>query len=195
MPRLNTDSLAAQRTWRRSQLLNAAAAIALESHGGSVSVSAIATRAGLSRTSFYEYFESTSEIVAELITQELNTFSAHLEAATKQDDSAEEAISQWIEHSLAYVADGRHLLAKTLSSIEISRDRSAAIGIAHRRMLSCLIEPLQQIGITDASQALALIQSATDAATRRIESGHESELEISTTSAFIMAGLRTLSTR
>lgn len=195
MPRLNTDSLAAQRTWRRSQLLDAAAAIALESHGGSVSVSAIATRAGLSRTSFYEYFESTSEIVAELITQELNTFSAHLEAATKQAKSAEDAISQWIENSLAYVADGRHLLAKTLSSIEISRDRSAAIGIAHRRMLSCLIEPLQQIGITDASQALALIQSATDAATRRIESGHESNQEISTTSAFIMAGLRSLSNR
>lgn len=195
MPRLNTDSLAAQRTWRRSQLLDAAAAIALESHGGSVSVSAIATRAGLSRTSFYEYFESTSEIVAELITQELNTFSAHLEAATKQADSPEQAISRWIENSLVYVADGRHHLAKTLSSIEISRDRSATIGIAHRRMLSCLIEPLQQIGITDASQALALIQSATDAATQRIESGHESEQEISTTSAFIMAGLRTLSTR
>lgn len=195
MPRLQTESLAAQRTWRRAQLLDAAAAIALESQGAAVSVSAIATRAGLSRTSFYEYFESTSEIVAELITSELNTFSAYLESATKQADSAEGAISTWIENSLAYVADGRHILAKTLSSIEISRDRSAAIGVAHRRMLSCLIEPLQQIGISDTSQALALIQSATDAATRRIESGHDSDAEISTTSAFIMAGLRSLAAR
>ncbi len=195
MPRLQTESLAAQRTWRRAQLLDAAAAIALESQGAAVSVSAIATRAGFSRTSFYEYFESTSEIVAELITSELNTFSAYLESATKQADSAEGAISTWIENSLAYVADGRHILAKTLSSIEISRDRSAAIGVAHRRMLSCLIEPLQQIGISDTSQALALIQSATDAATRRIESGHDSDAEISTTSAFIMAGLRSLATR
>ena len=195
MPRLQTESLAAQRTWRRAQLLDAAAAIALESQGAAVSVSAVATRAGLSRTSFYEYFESTSEIVAELITSELNTFSAYLESATKQADSAEGAISTWIENSLAYVADGRHILAKTLSSIEISRDRSAAIGVAHRRMLSCLIEPLQQIGISDTSQALALIQSATDAATRRIESGHDSDAEISTTSAFIMAGLRSLAAR
>ena len=93
MPRLQTDSLAAQRTWRRAQLLDAAAAIALESQGAAVSVSAVATRAGLSRTSFYEYFESTSEIVAELITSELNTFSAYLESATKQADSAEGAIS------------------------------------------------------------------------------------------------------
>jgi AcrR family transcriptional regulator len=195
VPRLQTESLAAQRTWRRAQLLDAAAAIALESQGAAVSVSAVATRAGLSRTSFYEYFESTSEIVAELITSELNTFSAYLESATKQADSAEGAISTWIENSLAYVADGRHILAKTLSSIEISRDRSAAIGVAHRRMLSCLIEPLQQIGISDTSQALALIQSATDAATRRIESGHDSDAEISTTSAFIMAGLRSLAAR
>lgn len=192
MPRLQTESLAAQRAWRRSQLLESAAAIALESQGGAVSVSAIATRAGLSRTSFYEYFESTSEIVAELITQELNSFSAHLETATQEAHSAEDAITRWIESSLLYVADGRHLLAKTLSSIEISRDRSAAIGIAHRRMLSCLIGPLQQLGIADVHHALALIQSATDAATRRIESGQSGENEISTTSAFIMAGLKSL---
>jgi len=44
MPRIQTESLAAHRDWRRSQLIDAAAAIALESGGHSITVAAIGTR-------------------------------------------------------------------------------------------------------------------------------------------------------
>ncbi len=74
MPKISAPTLVEQRAWRRSQLLDAASAIALENGPTSITVSTVAARAGLSRTSFYEYFSSSSEIVAELITDELNEF-------------------------------------------------------------------------------------------------------------------------
>jgi hypothetical protein len=46
--------------------------------------------------------------------------------------------------------------------------------------------------VSDIPQALALIQAATDVATKRIESGNDAEREIAMTSAFCIAGLRTL---
>ena len=61
MPRIKTDTLAQHRDWRRSQLIEAAAAIAMESGGAAISVSAVAARAGLSRTSVYEYFGSSAD--------------------------------------------------------------------------------------------------------------------------------------
>lgn len=103
------------------------------------------------------------------------------------------AISIWVSSSLEYVADGRHLLAKALSAIEISRDQSAVIGMAHRKMLLSLSAPLAKLGVEDIAQALSLIHSATQSATTRIESGADSAREIENTRNFIVAGISTLS--
>ena len=157
-----------------------------------MTVSAVAARAGLSRTSFYEYFSSSSEIVAELITDELNNFTNYLTEKVATSSTPEEAITSWIEGSLEYVADGRHLLARALSTLELSAERSTQIGIAHRKMLAPLSEPLSQLGIRDVRQALALIHASTESATRRIEAGMDSASEIESTRNFIVAGLKAL---
>lgn len=173
--------------------MDAAAAIALEDGAHRVSVATVATRAGLSRTSFYEYFSSSSEIVAELIAEELDSFSQFLSEKIQGATDPRQAISIWVTSSLEYVADGRHLLAKALSAIEISRDQSAAIAMAHRKMIASLAQPVTDLGITDVSQALSLIHSATQSATARIESGSDSMREIENTRNFIVAGISTLS--
>ena len=192
MPKISAPTLVEQRAWRRSQLLDAASAIALENGPTSITVSAVAARAGLSRTSFYEYFSSSSEIVAELITDELNEFTEFLTQKVAAASVPEEAITAWIEGSLEYVADGRHLLARALSTLELSTERSTQIGIAHRKMLAPLSTPLNQLGVTDVRQALALIHAATESATRRIEAGLDSAREIESTREFLIAGLRAL---
>ena len=192
MPKISASTLVEQRAWRRSQLLDAASAIALENGPTSITVSTVAARAGLSRTSFYEYFSSSSEIVAELITDELNAFTEFLTQKVAAASVPEEAITAWIEGSLEYVADGRHLLARALSTLELSTERSTQIGIAHRKMLAPLSTPLNQLGVTDVRQALALIHAATESATRRIEAGLDSAREIESTREFLIAGLRAL---
>ncbi len=192
MPKISAPTLVEQRAWRRSQLLDAASAIALENGPTSITVSTVAARAGLSRTSFYEYFSSSSEIVAELITDELNEFTEFLAQKVAAASVPEEAITAWIEGSLEYVADGRHLLARALSTLELSTERSTQIGIAHRKMLAPLSTPLNQLGVTDVRQALALIHAATESATRRIEAGLDSAREIESTREFLIAGLRAL---
>ncbi len=192
MPKITAPTLVEQRAWRRSQLLDAASAIALENGPTSITVSTSAARAGLSRTSFYEYFASSSEIVAELITDELNDFTEFLTQRVASVSAPEDAITAWIDGSLEYVADGRHLLARALSTLELSTERSMQIGIAHRKMLAPLATPLSQLGITDVRQALALIHATTESATRRIEAGVEAASEIESTRNFIVAGLRAL---
>ncbi len=192
MPRISTTSLAQHRDWRRNQLIEAAAAIALESGGEAVTVAAVAQRAGLSRTSVYEYFASGADLIADLIIDELDSFSLILEEAITGITEPSDAIKCWISTSLIYVADGRHLLAKALNSTQLPQERSAAIGAAHRRLLSSLTQNLQVLGVRDIHQALSLIQAATDVATKRIESGNDAESEISMTSRFCIAGIRGL---
>jgi AcrR family transcriptional regulator len=192
MPRINTTNLVNQREWRRSQLINAAAAIALESGSEAITVAAVAQRAGLARTSVYEYFGSSAELVADLIIEELSAFTDILVAAVKPANLPEEAIANWINSALQYIADGRHLLAKALSATSLPANRSAEIGAAHRALLAPLTTALTQIGVSDLNYALSMIQSLTDAATKRIENGNSAEDEIAKTTLFCIAGLRTL---
>ena len=192
MPKINTEKLAQHREWRRQQLIDAAAAIALESGGAAVTVASVAERAGLSRTSVYEYFASSAELTADLVIDELNGFVSALTDAIRNPENPELAIEQWITAALRYIADGRHLLAKALSATDTPKDRAAEIGAAHRALLAPLRNSLTSMKIKDISQAMALLQGATDVATKRIEGGADANLEIATTTAFCIAGLKGL---
>ena len=192
MPKIETQTLSQHRDWRRSQLIDAAAAIALESGGEAVTVAAVAARAGLSRTSVYEYFASSADLAADLIIDELNSFAQELKDISEAGETPVKAIDLWIEGSLQYIADGRHLLAKALNAIDLPRNRSAAIGAAHGALLAPLRSKLEELGISDINFALTLIQSTTDGASRRIESGDDAELVISSTREFCIAGLTAL---
>ena len=192
MPKINTEKLAQHREWRRQQLIDAAAAIALESGGEAVTVASVAERAGLSRTSVYEYFASSAELTADLVIDELNGFVSALTEAIKNPENPELAIEQWITAALRYIADGRHLLAKALSATDTPKDRAAEIGASHRALLAPLRNSLEKMQISDITQAMALIQSATDVATKRIEGGADADFEIATTTAFCIAGLKGL---
>jgi AcrR family transcriptional regulator len=192
MPKIETETLAQHRDWRRGQLIEAAAAIALESGGAAVTVAAVAARAGLSRTSVYEYFASSADLAADLVIDELKIFGSELAEISAQGATSLEAIDLWIEGSLRYIADGRHLLAKALNAIELPRNRGAAIGAAHGALLAPLRAKLEDLGVSDVNFALSLIQSTTDGATKRIERGDDAELIIASTREFCIAGLKAL---
>lgn len=192
MPKIETQTLSQHRDWRRSQLIDAAAAIALESGGEAITVAAVAARAGLSRTSVYEYFASSADLAADLIIDELTSFAHELKNISEAGETPAQAIDLWIEGSLQYIADGRHLLAKALNAIDLPRNRSAAIGAAHGALLAPLRSKLEELGISDINFALTLIQSTTDGASRRIESGDDAELVIRSTREFCIAGLTAL---
>jgi AcrR family transcriptional regulator len=192
MPRIETETLAQHRDWRRNQLIEAAASIALESGGSAVTVAAVAQRAGLSRTSVYEYFGSSADLIADLVLEELNNFAHYLRDAVSDTEQPIESIAAWIQSALTYIADGRHLLAKALNATSLPQERTAAIGAAHRALLAPLVTGLTAMGVKDTQRALLFIQAITDASTKRIEGGHDAEAEIKSATAFCIAGLASI---
>ena len=189
MPRIATQTLAQHRDWRRSQLIDAAASIAMESGGQAVTVAAVAQRAGLSRTSVYEYFASSADLVADLVIDELNGFAHYLNDEIAQAQSPSECVELWIKAALTYIADGRHLLAKALNATTLPQERAHQIKVAHRALLAPLIDSLEKLQVEDVQQALAFIQAVTDTSTKRIEAGNNAAKEIEKATAFCLNGL------
>jgi AcrR family transcriptional regulator len=164
----------------------------LESGGSAVTVAAVAQRAGLSRTSVYEYFGSSADLIADLVLEELNNFAHYLRDAVSDTEQPIESIAAWIQSALTYIADGRHLLAKALNATSLPQERTAAIGAAHRALLAPLVTGLTAMGVKDNQRALLFIQAITDASTKRIEGGHDAEAEIKSATAFCIAGLASI---
>lgn len=192
MPKIQAPSIAAHRELRRQQLINAAMELALSGGAESVTVSAVAQKAGLSRSSIYEYFSSSADLIADLVLDELDYYTARLAEAIKDAQDPFEKIELWITEGLRYVEDGRHMLVKSLNTVSTPEYRKDEIALGHRRLMSPLRDALTQTGITEIASAAALLQSVTDAATKRIEAGNEANREIESAVAFALAGLRAL---
>ena len=109
-PRFQEATIREQRQIRQRQLLDAALSLAMEDGVDSVTVSAVAKRAGLARSSIYEYFASSADLIADLVMEEMAHYNKRLLKAVDNVEDPFEYISLWIEEALQYVVEGRHLL-------------------------------------------------------------------------------------
>ncbi len=164
-----TKSGRTQRELRREQLLSVALEMALESPSQEISMTELARRAGLSRTSVYDYFASSSDVISQILIQELDNYVELLSSAVESADSAEGRIRAWIETSLRYVTNGDHLLAKGMGAISTNQDSVRIFRAKHQLLLAPLTKVFEQLGISDVNRALIFTQSVTDIAVKNIE--------------------------
>ena len=194
MPKIQAPTLSANREMRRQQLISAAMELALDQGAQAVSVAAVAAKAGLARSSIYEYFASSADLIADLVIEELDYYCTRLGEAIKDATDPFEKLELWIAEGLRYVQDGRHMLVKSLNTVATPDFRKEEIALGHRKLIAPLREALAATGIKDLASASAFISSVTDAASVRIEAGYDAELEIRNATTFAIAGLRALAT-
>ena len=194
-PKITASTIVEQRAMRQEQIIQTALSMAIEDGAQSITMSAVARAAGISRSALYEYFSSSADLISDLILDELNSYRSRLASATSRSHIPLEQVSIWIDESLAYVVDGRHMLAKSLNSIAPPEFRREEIRAAHIALMLTLKNPLDALGIPMGSPAISLLQSAIEVATKRIESGKDPELEVQSAKAFVLAGLKALAER
>ena len=191
-PKIQAATIVEQRAMRQRQLIDAALAIALESGAANITVAAVAQRAGLARSSIYEYFPSSADLIADLVIEELALYQKRLSHAVIGTQDPYQHIELWIAEALQYVVDGRHMLIKSLNAATIPEFRRDEISQGHRNLMTTISAPLQEIGLTDIRGAMSYLQNTIEAASVRIESGSDAEIEIQSAQIYAIAGLRAL---
>ena len=192
VPKIQAATVVEQRQMRQRQLMDAALSLALEGGVDAITVSAVAKRAGLSRSSIYEYFSSSADLVADLVVEEMAHYNSRLLIAVGNVEEPYEYIELWIAEALQYIIDGRHMLVKSLNIANTPSYRKSDIAQGHKNLMATIIKPLEIIGLSDLGMALAYLQNTIDAAAVRIESGNEATLEIASAQKYAIAGLRAL---
>ena len=192
VPKIQAATVVEQRQMRQRQLMDAALSLALEGGVDAITVSAMAKRAELSRSSIYEYFSSSADLVADLVVEEMAHYNSRLLIAVGNVEEPYEYIELWIAEALQYIIDGRHMLVKSLNIANTPSYRKSDIAQGHKNLMATIIKPLEVIGLSDLGMALAYLQNTIEAAAVRIESGNEATLEIASAQKYAIAGLRAL---
>lgn len=168
-PKISEPTNVEQRAWRRNQLLEVALGLALETGSYEISMTELARRAGLSRTSVYDYFSSSSEVIAQVLLHELDRYQEVLQIAIDQHVEEEKKLRAWIEASLTYISSGDHLLARGINSISTNPKSASVFRAKHKALLEPLIEVFMTLGVKSIDRALVHTQSVLDTAVKNIE--------------------------
>jgi AcrR family transcriptional regulator len=166
--------------------------MAIEGGAQSITMSAVAKAAGISRSSIYEYFSSSADLISDLVIDELRNYRNQLAASTSVSKDPLEQVGMWIEEALRYVVDGRHILIKSLNAIAPPDFRCNEIKQGHRDLMQTISGPLSALGIPTNSSAISLLQSAIDTAAKRIDAGNNPEVEVAFAKTYALAGISAL---
>ena len=170
-------------------MLDAAAQIAREQGVHAITVGEVAKRAGIARSTVYDYFNSGSDIVADVLVDELTDMAGSIAKRVHPTASPQEAVQQWIRAMLEYITDGRHRLVRDAAAADLPPTRKAQLGELHRELMTPLVGALMKLGVHDASRVGYQINSVIDVCVRRIEAGHPADAEVQAAEDFILRGL------
>lgn len=186
MPKIAAPTVAEHRERRRDALIEAATSVLRES--GTVTMSSVAERTGLSRSAVYEYYTSAADLIADVVVDELTAWIDHLADAVAGIDEPGARLEAWIREALAYVADGRHALVRAAGDASLPPVRRAQVQSLHRELAAPVHGALRELGVVDADRIASYIWGVVESATRHIEAGRPANDEVDAAIAFALAG-------
>ncbi|MET8233375.1 TetR family transcriptional regulator [Micromonospora sp. NPDC005298] len=171
MPRINAPTVAQHRAERRRALLAAARTLLADEPGQAPSLAAVASHAGLPRSSVYEYFRSRDDLLLELVREVLPNWSRQVTEAMAQADSPGGRVLAYVATNLRLVAEGEHALAAALIESVPGDEVNESARRMHEQMSTPLVAALTELRLPDPGSTAALISSVVYTASRMIETG------------------------
>ncbi|MFD4294773.1 TetR/AcrR family transcriptional regulator [Rhodococcus sp. NPDC058532] len=173
MPRITAPTVAEHRAAQQRALLDAAREVLAEGTPEIPGFAEVAARAGLARSSMYQYFKSRQHLLDALIEDSFPRWSTRVEREMAAAGSADRRVLAYVRVNLDLVAEGEHAIASAISSIAPSEKVGAAGAEMHARLAAPLVTALAELGVPDAAETADLVNAIVHAATRQIEAGSD----------------------
>jgi AcrR family transcriptional regulator len=182
VPKISAATVVEHRAAQRAALLRATEELLPEAGVAGVTPRAVAERAGLARSTFYEYFPSRDDVLAAVAIAAFDRWAAEIDAALADVDDADR-LRVYVEQTMRMTADGRHGIASTLRETDLAPSDREAVMALHTRLLDPLRALLRGSGAPDLDVQVALVQGVLTAGVRL--AGHG--VDPSVVSAHVMA--------
>lgn len=170
MPRISQPTVAEHRAARERSLLDAAHDLLLET-GEAPSLSAVAERAGLARTSTYQYFGSKQELLQAMVRDIYPRWVERVTGAVAAAPTVADSVLAYAVANVELVAEGAHAVGTALAALEPSEAIDQQAVRMHRDLQEPLIQTLTELGVESPEAIAELVNAVVHAATLQLEAG------------------------
>ncbi|MGH1524028.1 TetR/AcrR family transcriptional regulator [Leifsonia sp. L25] len=188
MPKISAPTVAEHRAAQRSALLTATGQLLVEAGVAGVTPRSVAERAGLARSSFYEYFGSRDDLLTAVALAAFEQWAAEIEEAVS-GVPAPDRLRAYVEATMRMTADGKHDIAAILQEADLSPSSHEDLMELHTVLLEPVAALLREAGVADADTHAALIQGMLNAGVQLIGHGVPAGAVTATITGLLEKGL------
>jgi len=189
MPRISAPTLVEHRERQRAALLDAVEDLVLETGSTAITVSAVASKAGLARSSVYEYYGSPSALLAATVVDRMQRWTLEVDADVARGRTPAERIELFVRASLDLAAKGAQRLGRVVRIADMPPECSDALAEMHRDMTRPLTMALEESRVDSPDRAADFVIGIVQAATLRIEAGSPRKSETEAAVEFVLRAL------
>jgi AcrR family transcriptional regulator len=189
VPRIEATTVAEHRARQRAALLQAAERVLIDEGYEKLTFAAVAGRAGLARSSVYEYFASRADLVAALVEEVLPRWLTRLTEQMARARTPRTKLIAYVRTQLELVLDGSHQLAVALGRVSLPSAERARIAGVHAQFAPNIAGVLADLGYRDPRMGAAYVQAIVTEATRQLHAGADPAATIRTAIAFVVGGV------
>lgn len=170
MPRITAATVVEHRAARERELLDAAHAILLET-GESPSLSEVAARAGLARTSAYQYFGSRQELLRAMVRDVFPRWTTRIHEAMAAAPTEADRVLAYAVANVELVDEGAHAVGSALAALDPGEALDEQAARMHREVQEPLVETLAAVGVDAPEDVAGLVNAVVHGATLLLEAG------------------------
>lgn len=171
MPKISAPTVVQHRAAQRAAILRAAEALLIEGGVAGVTPRAVGERAGLARSSFYEYFPSKDDLLTAIAIEAFDQWAAEIDEALEEVEPGMPRLRAYIDTTMRMTADGKHELASVLQQADLEPSSFDDIMALHDKLMSPVKAVLAQLGIAELTAYAALVQGLLNAGMQLVAHG------------------------
>lgn len=172
MPRISAPSVAEHHAAQERALLDAARELLRET-GQAPTMAEVAARAGLARSSVYQYFSSRQDLLRAVVRDVFPRWTQRITDAMAAAPTPADAVIAYALSNLDLVAEGEHAVGAALAGLAPGQELDEQARSMHREISEPLTEALTRLGVPAPSAVADLVNSVVHAATRMLEAGDD----------------------
>ncbi|WP_101650578.1 TetR/AcrR family transcriptional regulator [Brevibacterium ihuae] len=171
MPKISAPTVAEHRAAQRAALVRAGVEVLLESGIAGTIPRVVCERAGLTRSSFYDYFHSKDDLLVAIAIDAIESWDREIEEALTDVEPGLAQLRAYVDATMRMTADGRHEVAGALREADLSPSSMDDLMRLHDALLRPLIHVLEHLGIEEAQRRAFLVQGMIGAGMELISHG------------------------
>lgn len=189
VPKINAPTVAEHRVLQRNTIVAAAKAIIAEQGVASITPRSVGQRAGLARSSFYEYFPSRDDLLAAVALEAFEKWAAALWEAMEPATTPQARLHAYVNATMRMTKSDEHCLATALLDADLSPRSRDALMQMHDVLVRPLHSLLEDLGVTDLRESMVLVQGVMASGMRLVGQGVDPERAARITTDLLERGI------